>query len=517
MKHTSSMMTKLRGKSTKQPSNVTASELAKILSDFPKALKDLSVDLPPPRPYQFEAAKFMVSRPAAGIFLDPGLGKSRITLMALEALRSRKIIRRTLIVAPMKVALGTWPNEIVKWRVPARYAVLHDDWQERERGPKIKKDNGYAMMADYDIINYDGLSWLFRKIKALRDYKRYDAIVLDESSRVKHANTERFRTLRKMIEHIGKRYILTGTPVPNGLLDLFGQIYMLDLGEALGAYVTRYRQTYFYPSGYGGYTWTLQSGAAEKITAKIAPLVHRIDSKGLVKRPEPIFLKRFIDLPPTARKAYDQIKKDMIAEFKGRTITAANAAVVSGKLRQIANGGLYVDRSNKAGTEIIRETLKIHDAKTEDLRSLVDELQGKQVLVGYEFKHDCERIRKEFKDATFVDDIGGKQNQINKIQNDWNAHRIQMLVAQTSSIQHGLNLQEGDAHVVVHYGLPWDLEAYQQFYQRIARPGNNSKTVLVYHILARATVDQTGIMVALGQKDRTQLSFLDALLEDLGL
>jgi len=465
--------------------------------------------------YGKKATKFMLKNGAAGLFLDPGLGKTAITLDMIRQLFDAGTINRVLIMAPLNVCYNTWPDEIAKWQEFEHLtcSILH--------GPK--KDDAYMDDTHIHLINPEGLEWLSEK-----EDRDYDVLVVDESSKFKNSNTKRFKIMRVLVHEFVRRYILTGSPAPNGLINLFGQIYILDQGNALGRYITHYRNRFFYPTGYGGYTWALQPGADEQIYDALSGLVMRMAAEDYLELP-PLIRDldtggpTYIDLPPKAQKIYNQMETLMIAEIEAGEIVAANGAVASQKCRQIANGGIYLDKTpeiedflelleehGSTGLKIGRKTYSkkeeltvesIHEAKIEAVINLIDELEGQPTLVAYEFHHDLARLKKAL--GKDVPHIGGGVNQTKQkeIIRRWNAGEIPVLLGQPSSMSHGLNMQSAGRAVIFH-SLIWDFEAYDQFIKRVWRQGQEER-VFLYHIAARGTVDEV-ILQRLKEKNFTQ-------------
>lgn len=456
-----------------------------------------------PHQYQKDAIKFLISHACAGLFLSPGLGKTSIVLAAFNLLKKQGLANKMLVVAPLRVAHSVWPAEIEKWADfnNLKVVVLHGGHKE-----KLLKEK-----ADVWVINYEGLEWIFsgNRFKQLG----VDTLVIDESSRMKHTNTRRFKTIKPMLHKFARRWILSGTPAPNGLMDIFGQIFILDMGRALGPYITKFRQEFFSPVGFGGFTWAPKYGTEERIHELLRPLVLRLDSADLLELPQLVTTPQtdiFVELPPKARKIYDDLETIMLAELDNQEIvTAMTAATASMKCRQVSNGGIYrqLDHTPATASE---EWQHIHDAKTDALEDLVGELSGQQLLVAYEFRHDLARIRKRFPSAIFAADYPAKK--FPEIEKRWNDGEITMLVGQPQSVAHGLNLQGSNAKNICWYGMTWNLEDYEQFLLRVLRQGNTATHVFNYHIIAKNTVDQA-IMRALKSKARVQNRLLDALKE----
>jgi len=462
--------------------------------------------------YQKQGIKFLLSHGAAALLLDPGMGKTAVVLKALDALNKAKTNRRALVIAPLRVAQLVWPEEPKEWSdlEHIRIGLLH--------GPQ--KQHVLDNVEDYDIlvINPEGLEWLFYggpsrgRAMDLRRWKAlgFDTLVIDELTKFKHTKGVRFKMLKQVLRTFTRRWGLTGTPAPNGLMDLFGQMYVLDLGNALGQYVTHYRMKYFVALDRNGWNWALQPGAAERIYAAIRPLAMRASAEDHLELPEIMPLKIFIDLPPKVRSLYDTLEDELLAKLEDRQIVASNAAAASTKCRQIANGAVYVDddlASKVMGSK--RAVLELHDLKLGALEELIDELNGAPVLVAYEFNHDEARLRKRFPTAVFMSDAR-TQAKAKAIEDAWNANQIPILFGHPASMGHGLNFQKGSAQHVIWFSLFWDLELYDQFIKRVRRQGNTAQRVFVHHILARGTIDETVFHVQRA-KTRTQNALLDAL------
>ena len=454
-----------------------------------------------PREYQKRCIRFLLENGFAGLFLDPGLGKTAIVLGALQILQRKKLVRAALVIAPLRPTYFVWPAEVEKWDDfhGLKVAVLHGS----------KKEAALRSKADVYVINPEGLPWLCRALSA-HNWKGpwpFDMLVVDESTKFKRSNTQRFKLLKPILTRFIRRYILTGTPAPNGLLDLFGQIYLLDLGKALGAFVSHYRMTYFYPGGYGGYEWLPQPGAEKKIYQRIEPLVVQLSAKDHLKLPKLFTLPGLpqveVTLPEKAMAQYKSMEKQFFIDLgKNEEAWAVNAAVASMKCRQVANGGIYTDRWVEMG-ELPKATMawqKIHDAKTDVVVDLIEELSGKPTLVSFDFHHDKERLLKELGMNTPVLGSGVSMRASAGIIERWNAGEIPVLLVNPQSVAHGLNLQGGRA--VIFHSLTWNLEDYEQLIQRVWRQGQE-KAVYVYHIVAKGTIDEV-IIDALGRKGAVQ-------------
>lgn len=462
--------------------------------------------------YQKKGIKFLLMHGAAALLLDPGMGKTAIVLKALDALKRAKTNRRTLIIAPLRVCQLVWPAEVNEWSDLShlKVGVLH--------GPNKQKILDDYESYDILVINPEGLEWLLhggKRASAKVDTRRwrqfgFDTLVIDELTKFKHTKGVRFKMLKQVLPTFSRRWGLTGTPAPNGLMDLFGQMYVLDLGNALGQYITHYRTRYFTALDRNGWNWALQPGAAERIYEAVKPLAMRASAEDHLELPEIVPQKVYVELPPKVRDLYEELEDELVASIKGKEVIASNAAAASTKCRQIANGAVYVDddlASRVMGKK--REVLSLHDLKMDALKEIIDELNGAPVLVAYEFNHDRDRLRKAFPDATFMADAK-TQAKAKAIEAAWNNGEIGVLFGHPASMGHGLNFQKGSAQHVIWFSMFWDLELYDQFIKRVRRQGNAAKRVFVHHLIARETVDEVVFHVQRG-KDRTQRKLLEAI------
>jgi hypothetical protein len=439
-----------------------------------------------PLPYMLDAVRFMVQRPAAGLFLDPGFAKTAITLHAFLIRLKAKRAKKMLVVAKLRICELTWPEEIEKWNLPLRHCLLHGSKKQQ----LLESD-------DYDVylINYEGLEWLSKQPKKL--LQKFEMFVADESSKLKETRTLRFKSLKKILGYFKFRHILTGSPLPKSLMDIFGQVFALDMGETFSPYITHFRNEYMYPSGFMGYDWQPKPDAEERIFKKLENLVLRLPPD-LIKLPPISIIDRPIHLPRTARKRYDLLESAFKIVWASGQVTAANAAVAAGKLRQMAGGAVYDEDGNAR---------VIHHEKIEELAELRDELGGGEpMFVAYEYQHELLRLQERFPDGeTFA---GMNKAQAIDLRDRFNAGKVPMLFGQPQAVAHGLNLQ-ATARIVVWMTLTWDLESYEQFIQRIWRQGQK-RHVHVYRIIAQETVDHA-VVKALDIKDKRQQRMLIAL------
>jgi SNF2 family DNA or RNA helicase len=437
----------------------------------------------------------LLSQGSVGLFLDPGLGKTSICLASFKILKSKGFAAKLLIIAPLRPCYKVWPDEIKKWKdfSDLSYTILHG---------KDKQKN-LSLDVDIYIINPEGLSWLFdpRTIKPM-----FDVLCVDESSKFKNSTTQRFKLLKPFLSSFIYKWILTGTPVPNGLTDLFGQIYILDQGASLGRYITHYRREFFDQTGYGGYEYIPKPDAFNRVVEKIKPLILQLSAEDHLKMPERINVNIKVDLDAGARAIYKKVEDGFYAEIENRTVVAANAAVAGGKCRQIANGAVYSTMDLEMSSK--KSYVEIHDAKLDALEDLLEELGGKPVLVLYEFDHDRQRLLSRFPDAQVLGS-GTSPKHLDEIISGFNAGTIPLLLGHPASMGHGLNLQES-CHHVIWFGITWNLEFYDQAIARVYRQGQQATSVFIYHLVASNTLDEK-VLKVLTTKDRTQQTLLSAL------
>lgn len=463
-----------------------------------------------PHTYQRKGVKFLLEHAAAALFWDPGLGKTSVTLAAFSFLKKQKVATKALVIAPLRVAHNVWPNEIAEWADfnHLKVCVLH--------GPK--KEELLQSDADIFVINPEGLEWLIygqgnpRKIFDLKAWRKlgFDTLIIDELTKFKHSKGVRFKALKHVLGTFARRWGLTGSPAANGLLDLFGQCYVLDEGHSLGRYISHYRAEYFLNPDNQGWSWVLKAGAAERIYERIRPLALRLAAEDYLDMPPLVDVWDMLELPPKMRRIYEDIEEALLAKVEDKRIVAANAAAVSAKLRQIANGGVYIDGDIAAiidGRE--RSTLHLHDVKTEWLQDLVESLNGSPLLIAYEFKHDLERIQKAFKDIPYIGG-GVSTAQAKDHIKAWNAGEYPVMAVHPASAGHGLNLQGGSAAHLAFYSLTWDFDQYDQLIRRIWRQGTKASKIFRYHAIMKGTVDET-MRHALAGKNRTQQALFKAL------
>lgn len=462
-----------------------------------------------PEPYQLRGTDFLIQQGSAALWLEPGMRKTSIVLNAFCRLQSSGRARQMLVVAPKKVCELVWAQEAAKWAEFRHLKVtfLH--------GPK--KDGLLRDGADIHLINPEGVEWLAGKYGTHpRDWP-YDVFCVDELTKFKNSQAERHKALMgkskggikypSVLKHSKWRWGLTGTPNPNGYLDLFGQFLLLDDGAALGRYITHYRDTYF-QADFDGFNYVLQPGGAARIEKRLEPYVFCLNADDYIRLPPEILDVRKVALPKAAQATYDKMKREHIVDLGSYVLEAGNTAAAYSKLAQMANGAVY------AGEEE-RVVIPLHDVKLEALDTLLEELDGKQLLLAYEFNHDRDRLRQRYGDRiVFLADCRNAA-EADDVVRRWNAGLIEILACHPASAGHGLNLQEGNAHHLCWLRPCWDLELWDQFNRRLRRSGNAADHVYNHVLVAEGTVDELSL-TALDEKDTTQRRLRTALTTHMG-
>jgi SNF2 family DNA or RNA helicase len=510
-----------------------------------------------PHPYQEDAAQFGLGQflfggPGAAAFLhDPGMGKTALTLSLIRSLKNMGVCGQTLLIAPLRPVYSVWPQELRKWSQfnGLTYRIVHGNEEKRIRALRST--------ADLLLINADGVHWLIRYligeglkqvplkkiVTTLRGMQlqplatqleitgdltcvakgippsRYKTLikhtelklpfgwhnlVIDESSLFKNPDSNRFQALRSIANQFRFRSLLTGTPCPNGLIDLWAQIYLLDGGEALGQNITAYRQRYFYQDAFGR-RWLPVPGAEQQIHDRIAHLCHRLDEKDHLDLPPLVVNDIWVDLDAKTLQRYKQLEREFFVELEDEStdILVGSAAAKYGACRGFANGGIYEQRENQE-----RLTHQLHEHKLAALQELIGELQERPLLVAYPFIHDLERIRKKYPKAPA---INGSTSAVesDRLIEQWNRGELPLLLVHPQSLSHGVNMQ-ANGNDICWFGLTDNLEHYLQLNKRLHRQGVRS-TVRIHRILCRNTVD-LAIRERINDKDQTQRALLDALL-----
>lgn len=443
-----------------------------------------------PHDYQAYAIDYIETHPVAAVLLDMGLGKTVISLTAIADLLFDSFeAHRILVVAPLRVARDTWPAEIEKWE-----HLQHLTFSVVVGTPKERRA---ALMAgaDITIINRENLQWLIESSGFPFDY---DMVVIDELSSFKNHKSKRFQALMKVRPKVKRIIGLTGTPSSNGLMDLWAEFKLLDMGQRLGRFITQYRNDYFLPDKRNGqiiYSYKPMPYAEDAIYRKISDMTISMKSTDHLKMPELVSSRYEVKLSEAEAQRYEDLKQELILQLPEGEVTAANAASLTGKLVQLANGAIYNDDG---------DIVEFHSAKLDALEDLIEAANGKPLLVAYWFKHDLQRIKQRF-------DV--REIKSSKDISDWNSGKIPVAVIHPASAGHGLNLQAGGS-TLIWFGLTWSLELYQQTNARLWRQGQTAGTVVIQHIITKGTIDER-ILKALSLKELTQNSLIDAVKANL--
>lgn len=441
--------------------------------------------------YQHKAVQFIKDTPSCALWVDMGLGKTVTVLTAVADLLDGFEAHRVLIIAPLRVALNTWPNEIGVWDHTRHLSFRNIAGSPAQRTATVIGDK-----SEIHIINRELVPWLVETLKKHKAGWPYDVVVIDEASSFKSSKTKRFKALRKALPAITRLIELTGTPASNGLLDVWPQVFLLDRGARLGKTFSGFRDAYF-TSDYHGYNWDLKRGSEERIYAALDDICLTMSAEDYLELPDRIDNVIPVQISEDVRATYSELEKEFLAEIGDEVVEVLNAAALTNKLLQFANGAVYTGGEG--------EWTAVHDAKLDVLGEIVSETAGAPILVAYNYKTDAKRIKERFPQAQI---LGKDPAQIDA----WNRGEIPMLLAHPASAGHGLNLQKG-GNVIVWFGLNWSLELYQQFNARLHRQGQ-SKPVIIHHLAVENTVDQT-VLDALARKDITQRALLNALKSDI--
>lgn len=448
-----------------------------------------------PHNYQTFAINYIEEHPISAVLLDMGLGKTSITLTALNNLLFDSFkAHRILVIAPLRVARYTWPAEVDKWDHLQGLICSVAVGTEAERRSALLKP------ADIYIINRENVQWLIEDSKL---HFNYDTVVVDELSSFKNYQAKRFRAMMKVRPTVKRIIGLTGTPSANGLMDLWAEFRLLDMGARLGRFISHYRLEYFQPDKRNGqviFSYKPLLGAEQRIYDKISDITISMKSTDLLKMPELISREYTVQLSDNEENRYDELKQDLVLQLPNGDITAANAAALTGKLCQMANGAIYTDDGN---------TITIHDRKLEALEDIIEAAGGKPLLVAYWFKHDLARITERLQKLHIPFSKLDSAESIKR----WNDGELPVALVHPASAGHGLNLQSGGS-CIVWFGLTWSLELYQQTNARLWRQGQSAKTVVVQHIVTKGTIDER-ILKVLSKKDSTQAALIEAVKADL--
>lgn len=443
-----------------------------------------------PHNYQTQATAFIETHPQAAILLGMGLGKTVITLTAVwNLLLDSFLIRRVLIIAPLRVARDTWPAEVAKWDHLAGLTIAI------AVGTKTERLDALARNAMVTVINRENVPWL---VKQLGGAWPFDMVVIDELSSFKNHRAQRFKALATVRPSITRIVGLTGTPASNGLMDLWAQFRLLDEGQRLGRFISHYRNRWFVPDKRNGmqiFTYKPRAGAEDEIYAAIGDITLSMRTTDHLTLPELTVTTTAVTLSGRERAVYERLRDEMVLDLDGQIVDAANAAALSGKLLQLASGAIYDEHGN---------VIEVHDRKLDALEDLVEAANGQPLLVAYWFKHDLQRITKRFPQARELKTSADIEA--------WNARQIPLALIHPASAGHGLNLQHGGS-ILIWFSLTWSLELYQQTNARLYRQGQ-SQPVTITHLATTGTLDEA-VLTALESKDLTQAALIDAVTTEL--
>lgn len=449
-----------------------------------------------PHAYQKNCIERILNNSAVGLFLDMGLGKTVITLTALEQLKyDRFQMHKTLIIAPKKVAEATWQDEQRKWGHLSRLRLV------TVLGTEAKRKQALESRGDVYIINRENVAWLVQTLGRRWDF---DTVVLDESSSFKSHQSQRFKALKAIRPRINRMIELTGTPSPNGMMDLWAQVFLLDRGERLGRTISAYRDEFFRANTHGGYftTYELRKGADQEIMSRLTDICVSMKAEDYLSLPQIIYDTVPVVLDDKARKIYTEMEQEAVLAFGNAEVTAANAAALSNKLLQLCNGAVYAEETTEDARA--RQTIHVHDCKMEALKELIEQLGDQHAIICYGYNSDRDRLVEELpKLKKSVRVYRGNQDA-----DDWNAGKIDLLLVHPASCGYGLNLQQGGHHLVW-FALTYNLEHYLQTNKRLHRQGQQ-QPVVVHHLVVKDGRDED-VMAAIERKDNAQEALLDSL------
>ena len=434
--------------------------------------------------YQHRAVNFILDKKKVALFLSMGCGKTVSSLTALVDLLDSMAVNKILIIAPLRVANTVWHTEAENWQHTKGLKINICTGSEKNRRAQLHKS------ADVYVINRENVEWI---VELYGKKWPFDCVIIDESSSFKSPSSRRFKALKKTVSLTEYCVLLTGTPSPNGLLDLWSQFYLLDHGARLGRTMTAYKQRFF-KSDFMGYKYELRKGASDEIYSLIADITLSMQADDYIKLPDRIDSSVFVELPPAKLKSYKDFERESILELEDSDdVEAVNAAVLGNKLLQFANGAIY--------TDALGNWSDLHRVKLDALNDIIEDNAGENILIAYNYKTDLERLKKKFPDAVVMDKDGEAVAR-------WNNNEIKLLLAHPASAGHGLNLQKGGS-LIVWFGMIWSLELYQQFNARLHRQGQ-TKPCRVVHIVASQTIDEK-VLTVLSDKNAVQNNLLTAL------
>ncbi len=450
-----------------------------------------------PHDYQAYAIDYIETHPVSAVLLDMGLGKTVITLTAIaDLLFDSFAARRVLVIAPLRVAISTWPAEIRKWDHLRNLMWSVVTGTAQERLAALRKP------ADIYIINRENVQWLIEQSGMPFDY---DMLVIDELSSFKSWQAKRFKALMKVRPRVKRVVGLTGTPTSNGLMDLFAEFRLLDMGQRLGRFIGQYRNAFFKPDRMNGpivYSYAPLPGAEEEIYRRIGDITISMKACGHLRMPELVTTDYEVEMTPKEHDQYDLLKQELVLSLPAGMVTASNAAVLTGKLLQLSSGAIYSDDGS---------VIHVHDRKLDALEDIIEGMNGKPLLVAYWFRHDYERITGRLAERGIPFEPLDSEASIRR----WNEGQIPVALAHPASTGHGLNLQEG-GNTICWFTPIWSLELYQQMNARLFRQGQKAETVVITHIVTKDTVD-TRVLKALAEKDRVQEALIDAVKAEVGI
>jgi hypothetical protein len=445
-----------------------------------------------------QVAEYMLEHPNTAVLLKPGMRKTSITLAVIDALKGAKRANCAVVIAPRRVVHNVWPAEVRKWEEFKHLKVAICHGRHKEEAVRTK--------ADLYVMTFEGFEWFAQKGHIARIKPKI--LVIDELSKYKHHSSKRSKTLKPYVPTFAYRYGLTGSVAANSLENVFGEMLVVDHGRTFGPYFTKFREEYFYPSGYGGHTWLPQKGAEKRIHAAMKGVAISLKPNDYIKIPKLVINDLKYELEPEVRKTYDEMEMAMLTYIAEHRVVAVNDAVASGKCRQIVSGAVYqVDKNVRSAK---REVLEIHSEKFEILDEVLEELNGAPLAVVYEFEHELDRARVRYgKDLPAIHG-GATDRMVTQIVDRWNRGEITHLWIQPQSGGHGLNMQEMSPEDIFGFTLPWDFEMFEQVIDRFRRSGNKAKHVRLHRPIAIRTVEER-VMSVLGTKGATQERMMDAL------
>ena len=456
--------------------------------------------------YQTRCVNHIIEHPFAALHLDPGLGKTVATLTAVERLLNDfYTIRGVLVIAPLRVIQSVWKQEAQKWDHTRN---LKFSYITGDPGSRIR---GLCAKADIYLINYENLVWMQTELEhrflSRGKYPPWDMIVFDESTKIKGTRTrqgvKRGTAALKLIQYCPRRVALTGSPAPNGMLDLFGQYLCLDSGERLGTNFSAFRSTYFYQSDYQGYAWSAFEQSKEQITRKLADITVDLRAEDYITMPDLIENDIVLNFTPQLQDQYDRIEREMLIELEsGHDVEIFNRASLVNRCLQFAGGGVYLNPGSP-------DYEKIHDIKLDALSDLVEELAGQPTLILYQYQHEAKRIQKLFPDSLWISSKTSASD-FNQAIMDWNSGKLNKIIAHPASMGHGVDRLQTSCHNIIWYGLNWSYELYYQSNSRISRQGQRSPTVMVHRLMMDSTVDSL-VSAALQLKRSTEIEVRDLI------